>query len=118
MTLPMCLLYKPEYQLQTFYGQLQKIFVVRFSTPCQDLGLFSATTIILAAIRTCNLDDVDPWFQGLDIRYYSSYGALHVVDITSVQCLIGRIRDRNKWAIIDRSGILARALYIEDSVPV
>jgi len=103
--------------LQTFYGQLQNIFVIPIDTPeaCRDLGLLNASTIILAAIRTCNLDAVDPQLQGLDIRYYSSEGALDVVDITSVQCLVGRIRDRNKWAIIDRSGTLARAVYIEDN---
>jgi hypothetical protein len=69
----------------------------------------------MAAIRTCVLDDIDPLLQGLDIRHYSSEGALHVVDITSVQCLVGRIRDRNKWAIIDRSGTLARAMYTGDN---
>jgi hypothetical protein len=105
---------RPDYQLQTFYGQLQNIFVVRLDTPCRDLGLVNASTIILAAIRNCHLDDVDPQLQGLDVRFYSSEGPLHVVDITSVQCSVGRIRDRNQWAIIDRSGTLARALYVGD----
>jgi hypothetical protein len=106
--------HRPEYELQTFYGQLQHIYVICFPEACKDLGLSNPTTIILAAIKTCILDVVDPQFQSLDIRLCSGEGALHVIDVTSLQCLVGRIRDRDMWAIIDRSGQLARALYIED----
>jgi hypothetical protein len=105
---------QPEYELQTFYGQLQHIYVIHFATASNDLGLDNATTIILAAIRACVLDNIDPQLRRLDIRHYSTEGAMHVVDITSVQCLVSRIRDRNKWAIVDRSGSLARGLYIEN----
>lgn len=28
---------------------------------------------------------------------------IEVVDMTSVQCLVGRVKDRKKWAIVDRS---------------
>jgi hypothetical protein len=109
---------RPDFQLQTFYGQLQNIFVIHFNMPCEDLGLLNhSTTIILAAIRTCNLSDADPQLQGLDIRYYSTNGALHMVDITSVQCLVGHVRDRNQWVIVDRSRTLARVLYIGDNDP-
>jgi hypothetical protein len=106
---------RPEYELQTFYGQLQHIYLVRFKEACPDLGLSDASTIFLAAIRTCTPNNPDPQLQGLDIHFYSSEGAIHVVDITSLQCLVGRIWDRSMWAIIDRSGSLARALYVEDS---
>jgi hypothetical protein len=105
---------RSEYELQTFYGQLQHIYVIRFPEPLRDLGFESPVTVMLAAVRTCILDHTDPQLLGLDVRFSSNHGALHVVDITSVQCLVGRIRDRGKWAIIDRSGHLARALYVED----
>src|SRR5271170_1368480 len=105
---------RPEYELRTFYGQLQHIYVIQFKEACTDLGLSDPSTIFLAAIKTCHLDDPDPQLQGLDIKFYSSEGAVHIIDITSIQCLIGRIRDRDRWAIIDRSGSLARALYLED----
>jgi len=106
---------RPRYELRTFYGQLQHLYVVRFLEPCRDIGLENPITLILAAVRTCNLDNTDQ-LQGLDIRFSRSLndGALHVVDVTSLQCLVGRIRDRGRWAIIDRSGQLARALYVED----
>jgi hypothetical protein len=103
---------QPEYELQTFYGQLQHIYTIQFKEPCPALGLNEPSTVLLAAIRTCTLDTPDAQLQGLDIHFYSTEGGLHVIDITSLQCLIGRIKDRNRWAIIDRSGSLARALYM------
>jgi len=104
---------RPEYELKTFYGQLQHVYLVQFPSACRDLRIDQPSTIILASIKTCILDHPVPQLERLDIKHYSAEGAVHVIDITSVQCLVGRIRDRNRWAIIDRSGSLARALYIE-----
>jgi hypothetical protein len=68
-------------------------------------------TVILAAIRTCDIDD-DAGPAGLDIHYYSRTAALHFVDVTNIQCLVGRVKDGSRWAIIDRSGSLAHAVYM------
>jgi hypothetical protein len=41
-----------------------------------------------------------------------------VVDITSVQAIVGRVKVQvggGGWAIIDRSGALARATYEEEA---
>ena len=105
---------RPEYELRTFYGQLQHIFVIQFRKAHEELGLNYPSTIILASIKTCVLDNAAAQLERLGIKYYAKEGALHVIDITSVQCLVGRVRDRNKWAIVDRSGSLAQALYIGD----
>ena len=104
---------QPDYELRTFYGRLEHIFVVQFKGPYPGRGQGDACTLFLVAIRSCTVNRPDPQLQALDIHFYSSEGPLHVVDITSLQCLIGRIWDRDQWAIIDRSGSLARALYTE-----
>ena len=100
-------------ELRTFYGELQDIFVITVpASPA--LGLLLPEQVILAGIRTCTLDDrTAP--GGLDIHYYTHTGRYEVVDIKNVQCLVGRVLDRGQWAIIDRSGGLARALYVEDN---
>jgi hypothetical protein len=72
---------------------------------------------IMAAIRVCK---VDPTIQipHLDFHFYSGFGKLDVVDITCLQCLVARVPDldtQNLWAITDRSGNLARAIYLQDS---
>jgi hypothetical protein len=104
---------RPEYELQVFYGQLQHIYVIQFREFCGQLGVNHPSAIILASIRTCILDNPLPQLECLGIKYYSKEGAVHVVDMTCVQCLVGRIRDRNRWAIIDRSRSLALALYVD-----
>lgn len=73
------------------------------------------TTIILAAIRTCKLDNSQSDLDGLDIHHYSKYGALHFLGIKNVQCLVRRIQDDNGWAIVDWSGSLARAIFEDDN---
>jgi hypothetical protein len=102
---------EPEYVLHTFYGQLCHLFSIQFESACPDLGMDGPTTIILAAIRTCVLDDNESDFNGLDIHHYSKYGALHFLDINTVQCLVGRVKDGNGWALVDRSGSLARSVF-------
>ncbi|KAG6865165.1 hypothetical protein C0991_004775 [Blastosporella zonata] len=66
-------------------------------------------TLIFAAIRTCILDN-DRQLKDLDIHFYSQTGQLDVVDITSIQCLVGLVKDNepNSRGIIGRSGSLAR----------
>jgi hypothetical protein len=90
-----------------FFGQLQHVFVVGLpASPA--LGLQQRTTLILAAIRTC----CNPRMTGDNgIYYYSREGPLEVVDMECVQCLVGRIKDGNEWAIVDRSGGCARPVF-------
>lgn len=95
----------------TYYGELQYLFVVRLR-PSTRLNLTEHTTIVLAAIRTCSIEETH---GTLDIQYYSKEGRLDVVDVSCVQCLVGRIRNGARWAVIDRSGNLARAVYVDDS---
>ena len=37
------------------------------------------------------------------IYYYKNLGADEVVDLDMLQCVVGRVQDRDEWAIIDRS---------------
>ncbi len=38
------------------------------------------------------------------IPFYSQDGALDLADIKSIQCVVGRVEDRGKWGLVDRSG--------------
>ncbi|KDQ52461.1 hypothetical protein JAAARDRAFT_138848 [Jaapia argillacea MUCL 33604] len=103
----------PKLVAKTFFGQLQHVFVIRLP-PSQNLNLDKPAIHFLAAIRSCKLIESD---NDLDIHYYSNFGQMDVVDMSTVQCLVGRVPDDNtgkRWGIIDRSGPLARALYVEE----
>lgn len=76
------------------------------------------TTVFLAAVRMCILDDNIPALRGLDIQFYSKLSTkLDVIDIKNVQALVGMVPvGPSSWAIIDRSGSLAQAIWWEDDV--
>ena len=90
----------------TFYGQLQHIFVVKMPPACQ-LGVSKPEILIFGAILTCDIEGKND----LDMNYYKIYGRTEVVDIMTVQCLMGHVKDHGSWIIIDRSGNLARATF-------
>lgn len=47
------------------------------------------------------------------IPVYSQTGALDPADIKSIQCVVGRVEDRGRWGLVDRSGPLAHAVFAE-----
>ena len=97
-------------QPETFFGQLQYIFLVEI--PSEVLGLGESETIILGAIRSCA--DAKTSASGHGIYYYSQDGCLEVIDIDCIQCGVGRIKDGNKWAIVDRSREHARSVFVDN----
>jgi len=97
---------EPHFVPETFYGQLQHIFAIKMPAARQ-LGISQPEILILGALLTCSIEE----HNDLDMHYYKTHGRTEVVDITTVQCLVGRVKDRGSWAIIDRSGSLARATF-------
>jgi hypothetical protein len=91
-----------------FFGQLQNIFVVILKESSA-LKLMQNTTLILAAIRSCGDSQMN---AENGVYYYSREGPLEVIDLNCVQCLVGRIKDGNGWAIVDRSDGSARPVFV------
>ncbi|KAJ8094166.1 hypothetical protein PM082_023375 [Marasmius tenuissimus] len=77
----------PDLISERFYGQLKEILVVVLSAS-QEPGIYAETTFILAAIENCVVYGVNE----LDMPVYEKMGATEVVDITTIQCLVGHIR--------------------------
>jgi hypothetical protein len=88
-------------EVRTHYGELQQIFRVRVPQSSQ-LHLDQPQTLYLAAIKDC-----DTSFSEDGFWEFKTAGKLTVVDLGTIQCTVGRIYDRGKWVIIDRSGDLA-----------
>ncbi|KAL6300193.1 hypothetical protein BKA93DRAFT_819555 [Sparassis latifolia] len=97
-------------EMRTFYRQLQHIFAVRL-VPLQPLQLTKLTTLILAAIKSCQIECSH---NTLDIHFFSDTGAVDVINISCIQCVIGRVLDGDHWVIIDCSGLLARTVYADE----
>ena len=90
-----------EMEVRTFYGELQQIFKIEVPRSSQ-LRLNQPQTLFLAAIKDC-----DASFNENGFWEFKSAGKLTVIDLGTIQCVVGRIYDRGKWVIIDRSGDLA-----------
>ncbi|KAJ3716065.1 hypothetical protein C8R42DRAFT_698103 [Lentinula raphanica] len=100
---------EPLYERQSFYGQLQNLFVVTVSA-ADELQLDTEKIFMLAAIQRCKMQGTT--FIGA--AHYEQIGAVEVVDIGVIQCLIGRIcaLDDRRTFIIDRSDSLQASYYI------
>jgi len=110
---------KPDYFEKTSYGKLEHIHSIKISdaTALSALSL-KQDIVVFVAIRTCVLDPTLSDLEPLNVHFYLKTGSLDIVDITTVQCLVGRVKDRgNTWALIDHSGSLAHAIYVGDKHP-
>ncbi|KIJ35583.1 hypothetical protein M422DRAFT_180592 [Sphaerobolus stellatus SS14] len=103
---------RPEFESRSLYDQLQYILVCplpahrKLTYPNEQP---QAQTLLLAAVRQCNTT-VD---AKTSIPHYTDpLAALEVIDLASIQAVVGRIWNRKCWAILDRSGELARAQYV------
>lgn len=84
--------------LETFFGELQRIVKIDLpATP--DLHLKEPARLFYAIVKQCKaIKSRDGFWE------YKDLGGLEAVDVGLVQCVVGRIFDRGKWVIIDRSG--------------
>lgn len=89
---------EPEYEKKIYFGQLQNIFVIQLPAIIP-LGLLKPETFFLAAIKTCDVEA----FDSLGAQYYSKLRQLEVVDMSCIQCVVGRVKAGRLWALIDRS---------------
>ncbi len=86
----------PDFKEKVFFAQLNHILVLELP-PAPQLDLTEPTTLILALIQEVNVTLRD------GIYSYKEFGAEEVVDLKTVQCVVGRVKDRGEWAIIDWS---------------
>ncbi|TDL14430.1 hypothetical protein BD410DRAFT_734083 [Rickenella mellea] len=99
-----------HFEVQNFFGQLHRIIVLRLE-PSNDIKLEQPVTLFLAAIQRAKADIVN--IDGM--RYYKDMGDVEVVDLASVQCVIGRVKTPSGlWGIIDRSGPMANAEFVSE----
>ncbi len=103
--------HKPKFEPQTSYGQLEHLYLIKFT--CSDTQVNLQMPIILATIWNCKIREPGPTdLESLDIHLYSTMGSLDIVDVTSIQALVGHVKytvDGGGWAVIDWSGSLAQA---------
>ena len=89
--------------LKMFFGELQ--WIIKIDVPATpQLNLKEPQTLFFAIIKQCNATQSREGFWE-----YAALGGLEAVDLRLIQCVVGRVFDRGKWVIIDRSGDRAHA---------
>ena len=91
MTIYVVLYHVPSHVIDHVTGQ---VFLL-----LQRLDLAQPTTVILALIQQVKATLRD------GIYTYKGFGAEEVVDLNTVQCVIGRVKDRGVWSI-DRKSVV------------
>ena len=77
--------------MHTFYGQLLRVLVIEAP---------QAKTMLLAIVRSIKIDKRPG--DGT-MTFYKEMGPLYAVDLNTVECVVGRIWDRERWAIVNRA---------------
>jgi hypothetical protein len=94
----------------THYGKLEHVITITLPQGHENLQSSEPVNSIVALVHRCILKEDDPQLASLDIHFFSKERqSFDIIDITSVQCLVGRVKRGTSWAIIDRSGKLAQA---------
>ena len=85
-----------DFEYQNSFGQLNCILLLQL-LPAQWLNLEKPTMVIIALIQEVKATSRN------SIYYSENFGVNEVVDLDMLQCVVIRIRDWDKWAIIDWS---------------
>lgn len=103
-----------EQVTETFYGQLEHIYVIRFQDACPELGITSPQVIAMAEIHTCNHNTKKSLLDNR-INFFSKMGRHNVVDLKCVQNLVGRVdAGRGGTAVLDRTGSVISTIATVD----
>lgn len=98
------------FEMKTFFGQIKYLLVLHIPV-CEAVGVCTPETIVAAAVHLIKPLDISA--QGLP-KFKALSPGLTVVDLSTVQCLVGRVKEMDNWQsglfnIINRSGKLSQA---------
>ncbi|KAH7332712.1 hypothetical protein B0J17DRAFT_632334 [Rhizoctonia solani] len=95
---------EPRFEPETQYGELRHLFVLKIppKAPIVNPHRKKDRHLLLAQIYKApfQTDEAD---EHQVIWYKGKLGTGEVVDVTTIQSVVGRIQDGNIWWIIDRS---------------
>ncbi|KAG1788623.1 uncharacterized protein HD556DRAFT_1217308, partial [Suillus plorans] len=89
------------------YGRLEKILVCSLSNDTQWLGL-AGKTLLLTLIRPCQTEGRDATKE--EARYSRNLASI-ITDLRNVKGVVGRVKSRGEWTIIDRRSSFAKPAF-------
>ncbi|KAI9068860.1 hypothetical protein FKP32DRAFT_114346 [Trametes sanguinea] len=95
------------------YGELQAILEVYLDSSQRIWGDYRGSTLLLALLRPCKTNGGDA--ARTHVTYHESAAEV-VVDLQAIHAVVGRVKSRGKWGIIDRSNGMARTVFVAEDV--
>jgi hypothetical protein len=92
------------------YGILEKILVCSLGQDEFWRGL-EGRDLILAAITPFKTNGHD---AAVETVFYNACAPMVVTDLRNIKSVIGRVKTRKSWGLIDRSLVLAHAKFVDD----
>ncbi|KIO25359.1 hypothetical protein M407DRAFT_210635 [Tulasnella calospora MUT 4182] len=95
----------PVFQANTYFGQLERAFVIRLE-PSEALQTADVVSLILMDVNMCDTsrDRYGFW-------EYDKFRYREVINGTTIRALVGRMRDREKWVFVQRLGAIEHASF-------
>jgi hypothetical protein len=88
---------------QDFYGRVILFFALPLPLTCPyRIGTSAPEILLLALIEPVNWEPESPSFP---VRFYRGAEAntVQIIDMSCIQSSVGRIKDRGRWALIERA---------------
>ncbi|EKM49288.1 uncharacterized protein PHACADRAFT_107069, partial [Phanerochaete carnosa HHB-10118-sp] len=101
-----------ENRRAVYYGRLEKILKCNLPQGSRFWRDLQGCRLLLAVITPCVTTNRDA--TQVVTSYCAEQQSQVVVDLRTVQSVVGRIFTREKWGIIDRSSNTARTVFVED----
>ncbi|KAF8761826.1 hypothetical protein RHS01_00193 [Rhizoctonia solani] len=94
----------PQFEEESQYGQLQHVFVLTIPPKTHKVNPHSTRKryLLLAQIYEAPVE-IDKTDKYKVIWYKGKLGTGEVVDVLTIQCVVGRIQDGRLWWIVDQS---------------
>ena len=96
----------PTQVRQIFYSQLESILDV-FLPPTHTLDIMQPKHFLLALVTLCSTRGKD---ATCDITTYEDMTRPVIINIRTIECVVGHVQRGNTWRIIDCSGDFARSV--------
>jgi hypothetical protein len=100
---------EPEQIHQIFYGKLECILDIVLPRAPR-INIMTPKHHLLALVTPCSTGGQDATKV---VTMYSVTTAPIVVDLRTVECVVGRVKRGNEWGIVDRSGDYARTVFVD-----
>ncbi|KAF8493835.1 hypothetical protein BU17DRAFT_59563 [Hysterangium stoloniferum] len=97
---------------QVFYGQIHYIISLKLSS-CAELNIPDTPCSLLARISPCITNGKDATES---LTSYNRTSTEIFIDLRTINCVVGRVQRGRDWYIIDRSGGIARTVFIEPNL--